>query len=114
MISLISVDEIEEGSSIGIEHQNFYLFAVKKNDQVYLYRNQCPHIGTPLEWEEDKFLDNDNELIRCSTHGALFSIDEGLCLVGPCKGKRIQKIPFVISEGRLSVEEKHLVRKETF
>ena len=50
MISLISVDEIEEGSSKGIEHQNSYLFAVKKNDQVYLYRNQCPHIGTPLDW----------------------------------------------------------------
>jgi nitrite reductase/ring-hydroxylating ferredoxin subunit len=114
MISLISVDEIKEGSSKSIEHQNFYLFAVKKNDQVYLYRNQCPHLGTPLEWEEDKFLDDDNELIRCSTHGALFSIDEGLCLVGPCKGKKIQKIPFVIIRGRVSVEEKYLMLRERF
>ena len=108
MISLISIDEIDEGNSKGIDYENAYLFAIKKNGQIHLYWNRCPHLGTPLEWQEDKFLDEDGELIKCSTHGALFNIDDGLCLIGPCKGKNLQKIPFIIDNGILSVEEKYL------
>ena len=108
MISLISIDEIDEGNSKGIDYENVYLFAIKKNDQIHLYWNRCPHLGTPLEWQEDNFLDEDRELIKCSTHGALFNIDDGLCLIGPCKGKTLQKIPFIIDNGILSVEEKYL------
>lgn len=108
MISLISVDEIEEGKSKGIELENFYMFAVKKDDQVVLYWNRCPHLGTPLEWEEDRFLDPDGALIICSTHGALFRIEDGRCLAGPCKGKHLQPIPFIIDNGMVMVEESAL------
>ena len=108
MISLISIDEIDEGNSKGIDYENAYLFAIKKNDQIHLYWNRCPHLGTPLEWQENNFLDEDGELIKCSTHGALFNIDDGLCLIGPCKGKNLQKIPFIIDNVILSVEEKYL------
>jgi len=110
MIHLISVSEIKEGTSKGIDYENIYLFAIKKNDQIYLYWNRCPHLGTPLEWQEDKFLDDDGELIKCSTHGALFNIEEGLCLLGPCKGKRLQKVPFFIENGMLSIKESCLTR----
>ena len=70
MISLLAIDVIEEGTSKGIEVNGAYLFAVKKDDQLVLYYNRCPHLGTPLEWEEDRFLDADDALIQCSTHGA--------------------------------------------
>ena len=108
MISLISADEIEEGRSKGIELDNHYMFAVKKDGQIFLYWNRCPHLGTPLEWEEDKFLDQDGALIICSTHGALFQIDGGRCLAGPCKGKHLQMIPFILDNGMVMVEEKAL------
>ncbi|NKB34119.1 MAG: Rieske 2Fe-2S domain-containing protein [Pseudomonadales bacterium] len=109
MISLIAVEDIEEGTSKGIDIDNFYLFAVKKDDEIHLYWNRCPHLGTPLEWQEDKFLDADGALIQCSTHGALFKIEDGHCLVGPCKGKNLQKVPFVIDNGMVMVEEAQLV-----
>ncbi len=108
MISLIKTDEIEEGTSKGIELNNLYLFAVKQDDQIFLYWNRCPHIGTPLEWEEDRFLDADGALIQCSTHGALFQIEDGLCLAGPCKGKHLQAIPFLLENGMIMVEESAL------
>ena len=84
------------------------MFAVKKDDQLYLYCNRCPHLGTPLEWEEDRFLDADGALIQCSTHGALFQIDGGQCLAGPCKGKHLQAIPFILDNGLIMVEESAL------
>ena len=59
--------------------------------------------------EHMAFLDDDGELIKCSTHGALFNIEEGLCLLGPCKGKRLQKVPFFIENGMLSIKESCLI-----
>ena len=108
MISIISADEIEEGTSKGFEINNRYMFAVKKDAIVFLYWNRCPHLGTPLEWEENRFLDPDGALIICSTHGALFEIEDGRCLAGPCKGKHLQAIPFIIDKGMIMVEESAL------
>ena len=105
MINLLAVDDIEEGTSKGLEVNNLYLFAVKKDDRIALYFNRCPHLGTPLEWEEDRFLDADGALIQCSTHGALFQIEDGHCLAGPCKGKYLQAVPFIIDNGMIMVEE---------
>lgn len=107
MIKLIDINELDEDTSKGFEINNQYLFAVRKDGEIFLYWNRCPHLGTPLEWEEDRFLDSDGALIQCSTHGALFQIDSGLCLVGPCKGKSLQSIPFVIEEGSLLVNESY-------
>lgn len=108
MISLIEVEAIQEGTSKGIEIENNYLFAVKKDAQIFLYKNSCPHLGTPLEWEEDRFLDNDGALIQCANHGALFQIEDGLCLAGPCTGSSLEAIPFSIDGGEIMVEAKYL------
>ncbi len=81
MITLCHIDDIEEGCSKGFEVLNKYLFAVKKDGRTYLYYNYCPHLGTPLEWQEDQFLDSDGALIQCSTHGALFLIENGQCIL---------------------------------
>lgn len=105
MIAILNRDDIEEGTSKGIEAAGTFLFAVKKDDQIYLYRNRCPHLGTPLEWQEDRFLDADGALIQCSTHGALFQIEDGHCLQGPCKGKFLQAIPFIEDKGVIMVDE---------
>ena len=108
MIQLILIDEIEEGTSRGIDLENAYLFVVKKDGEVYLYFNRCPHLGTPLEWEENRFLDADGALIQCSTHGALFQIEDGHCLVGPCKGKHLQAVPHTVENGWITVKPEDL------
>lgn len=108
MINVVSVDDLAEGASRGLEVNNHYMFAIKKDNQIYLYWNRCPHLGTPLEWEEDQFLDADGALIKCSTHGALFLIENGHCLAGPCIGKYLKAVPFIIDNGMVMVEEKHL------
>jgi nitrite reductase/ring-hydroxylating ferredoxin subunit len=108
MISLLAIDDIEEGTSKGIEVKGAYLFAVKKDDQLVLYYNRCPHLGTPLEWEEDRFLDADGALIQCSTHGALFQIEDGYCLVGPCKGKSLHAMPFKVVDGMVMIDDAQL------
>ena len=112
MIAVLNIEDIEEGSSKGLEANSTYMFAVKKDDQIYLYWNRCPHLRTPLEWEEDRFLDADGALIQCATHGALFRISDGRCLAGPCKGKSLHPVPFIIDNGMVMVE-KHILNLST-
>lgn len=105
MIDLFDTADLAEGEARGLEQHNQYLFVVRKNGNLYLYWNRCPHLGTPLEWEEHRFLDADGALIQCSNHGALFQIDDGRCLVGPCKGKYLQAVPFSMSGSVIQVAE---------
>jgi nitrite reductase/ring-hydroxylating ferredoxin subunit len=103
LIPLFRTHELQDDAAKGIEVQGKQLFAVRKKGEIFLYWNRCPHIGTPLEWEKDKFLDTDKALIQCATHGALFEIGSGRCLVGPCRGKHLKPVPFELADGTVSV-----------
>lgn len=104
MTVLCHIDEIPEDGSKGLEVGEHNLFAVKKDGQVYLYHNQCPHLGVELNWQEDQFLDMDNALIQCATHGALFIIEDGECVAGPCQGQRLVPVPFEIIDQQLRMK----------
>ncbi len=54
--------------------------------QLYAYLNKCPHLGWPLNLEPGRFLDIDNRFLQCSNHMALFEVDSGRCVSGPCPG----------------------------
>jgi nitrite reductase/ring-hydroxylating ferredoxin subunit len=63
---------------------------VRRGGVLYAYENRCPHQGTPLETFPDKFLNEDASLLICSTHGARFRIEDGVCVAGPCLGARLK------------------------
>lgn len=92
MLRLCAPDEVAEGQSRGFEIAEEKLFAVRKDGQLYAYRNRCPHRGIPLEWLPDQFLDASASLIQCATHGALFLIESGECVAGPCAGQSLQEL----------------------
>ena len=83
---------ITEGQSRGFAVGELRLLAVRQQGRVYLYENRCPHRGVPLEWVVDQFLDHSGSLLQCSTHGALFLIDNGECVAGPCAGQSLQAL----------------------
>lgn len=93
MIRLCTTREIPEGHSKGFEIDGLRLFAVRKDGLVHVYENRCPHRQIPLEWLPDQFLDISGSLIQCATHGALFLIDTGECVAGPCAGQFLRPLP---------------------
>ena len=106
MTLLCHTDDIAEGESKSLDLGEWHsFFAVKRDDQIHVYRNSCPHLGVELNWQEDKFLDMDGQLIQCFTHGALFTVESGECLAGPCQGEYLEKMPIEIRGG-----EVHLLR----
>jgi nitrite reductase/ring-hydroxylating ferredoxin subunit len=80
------------------------LFAIRRGEALFVYENACPHIGVPLNWAPDRFLDAKGEHIVCGTHGALFRIADGVCTKGPCIGEAIAPIPFRIEDGVVLVD----------
>jgi nitrite reductase/ring-hydroxylating ferredoxin subunit len=103
MLSVCTVDDIPEDEARGFRIGETSLFVVRRDDALHVYRNSCPHLGIELNWIPDQFLDREGSLIQCSTHGALFRIEDGECLAGPCHGAALEVIPHRIVDGQLLV-----------
>jgi len=103
---LIRAEELKDGSTRAVEHPVVgSIILVRKNGQAHAYRNRCPHTGAPLDWQPGRFLDPSGEHLLCALHGALFRIEDGACLAGPCRGEGLAPLPLVERGGRLYLAE---------
>jgi nitrite reductase/ring-hydroxylating ferredoxin subunit len=98
-------DGRSKGFSLGEGATQRELFVVRTNGRVYAYENSCPHTGAPLDWTPDQFLTVDCDFIQCATHGALFRIETGECLDGPCLGEWLRAVRVVIEDGVVVLED---------
>ena len=73
------------------------VFVVRRGGAVRVWADRCPHHGTPMPWRKDAYLNAAGDRIVCAAHGALFDIDSGLCMQGPCLGDRLRPVPFTLS-----------------
>ena len=93
---LCHLEEIEDGEGKGFVFGRGLarreLVVVRAGRRVYGYVNACPHQGTPLEMEPDRFMNADGSYLLCRTHGALFQIEDGYCVAGPCAGDALTAI----------------------
>lgn len=83
--------------------EKWYGFAVRKDDRVHAYANSCPHTGAMLNWGPDRFLTRAGNQIMCGVHGALFEIETGYCVAGPCQGQSLRELEVRIDAGIVKV-----------
>lgn len=106
---LCALDDIADGGSAGFTFGGDFgrhaVFAVRKGQAVHVYVNSCPHIGAPLNFSPDGFLSIDKTHILCSTHGAQFTIPDGVCVLGPCKGERLKALGVDVRDGSVFVRQ---------
>ena len=107
-ITLCHINDIPEGGSHGFELPQGKLFGVKKRDEIFLYLNRCPHLGLPLEWEANSFMDTEGLYIKCANHGAFFIVENGECIQGPCQGDSLWSIDFRIEDQHILIDEEEL------
>jgi nitrite reductase/ring-hydroxylating ferredoxin subunit len=81
--------------------QLFLSFVVRRNGRLCGYVDRCPHAGTPLAMLPDRYLTREGDLILCSTHGAMFRPEDGLCLAGPCAGRALEPWAVVEADGEV-------------
>jgi nitrite reductase/ring-hydroxylating ferredoxin subunit len=79
----------------------FHGFVVRQGDSLRGYVDRCPHAGLPLTQTLDDYLTPDGSLIACGWHGALFEIDSGRCVGGPCVGQSLTPWPVTVRGGQI-------------
>jgi len=115
---LCRLDDIEDGQAKGftlgqgleagqgVEARE--IFVVRAGARVFGYVNSCPHLGTPLDWQVNRFISLDSGHIMCATHGALFEVESGSCVDGPCVGQNLEPAPVIVDgDGRVRLVEGH-------
>ncbi|WP_027469056.1 Rieske (2Fe-2S) protein [Deefgea rivuli] len=65
---------------------------IRYGGHVYAYINECAHVPIELDYNLGDVFDLSREFLICSTHGAYYNPRNGLCLGGPCTGRRLQAL----------------------
>ena len=61
-------------------------FAIRFEDQVYGYLNQCSHVPMEMDYQPNRFFDSTGQWLMCATHGGMYRPQTGQCIGGPCRG----------------------------
>lgn len=106
-IRLCALSDIKDGNSGGFfaerdDKMTGYI-VVRKGDAAFVYVNSCPHVGSPLDFAPGRFLNPDKSMILCSTHGALFRIEDGHCVSGPCAEQSLTKVAHEVRDGEIYI-----------
>jgi nitrite reductase/ring-hydroxylating ferredoxin subunit len=103
MTPVCRAHEIGEGQARGFVIGNGAtrrdVILVRRDGVLRAYVNSCPHQGTPLETFPDRFLNHDGSILICSTHGARFRVEDGVCVSGPCLGKALAVVAYAERDG---------------
>jgi nitrite reductase/ring-hydroxylating ferredoxin subunit len=52
----------------------------------------CRHRALPLDLGARSPMSDDGRFLLCHQHGALYRLDDGVCVVGPCAGERLSPV----------------------
>jgi nitrite reductase/ring-hydroxylating ferredoxin subunit len=92
---LCAIDEVPEGGALDVvadvDGTSESLIVLRRGDDVAAFLNVCPHAGRRLDWAPGRFLIDQGRLV-CAAHGACFSVPDGACVSGPCRGQRLTEV----------------------
>ena len=91
------------GPGPNADTDRFDMFVIRRGQKIFAYVNACPHALTPLDTFPDRFLTLDATRIICSTHGALFRLEDGFCTSGPCVNKQLIPVPVTLADGEVRI-----------
>ncbi|MPQ77047.1 PfkB family carbohydrate kinase [Hydrogenovibrio sp. JE_KL2] len=71
---------------------------IKHEDQVKAYQNNCPHQDVPLNEAYKVDVNPFEKTMKCSVHDAFFSIEDGVCIEGPCINDELEIVAIEIDD----------------
>ncbi len=80
------------------------VLALREGARVRMWQNVCPHAGRRLDWAPGRFLRDGDHLV-CAHHGAVFELDGGKCVSGPCRGQSLMAIEVDVREGEVWIAD---------
>lgn len=105
---LIARDELPNRQIVAvnadIDGESETILLYRDDDEIQAWLNICPHAGRRLDYAPGKFLMQDGDLV-CAAHGATFSLDNGECVAGPCRGASLKAVPLRYVEGQVCLAD---------
>jgi nitrite reductase/ring-hydroxylating ferredoxin subunit len=100
---LCRLSDIPDGQARGLLREGLddRLCVVRQGGQVFAWLNDCPHEHRPMEYRQDRFLSADGRHLVCHAHAALFEIQTGRCVAGPCRGEHLVAVPARVIDGKV-------------
>lgn len=102
VVTLCDAAEIQDGTARGFDPDDEgqdLIFVVRALGVLSAWRDACPHVnGAPMAWRKDGYLNAEATRIVCHAHGAEFLPENGLCVQGPCIGRRLAAVSIEVSE----------------
>jgi len=77
------------------------VFIQRRGDEVFAYENSCPHAYLPLNMKKGIFTEKLGNYFMCQNHGALFDIESGHCLGGPCNGQALTSMEIELKDDNI-------------
>jgi nitrite reductase/ring-hydroxylating ferredoxin subunit len=74
---------------------------VRAAGEVRGYVDSCPHIGAPLSADPERYLTRRGDFLMCFNHGALFRIEDGVCVAGPCVTRALRPWEVRVADGEV-------------
>ncbi len=72
---------------------------------VRAYKNECRHLPMRLDDREPRDLwDATGRYLVCSSHGARYQPNDGLCVSGPCEGSHLKSLPIEVEAGEVFLD----------
>ncbi len=106
---ICDVDELGEMEARGfvgrVDGMQRNIFAVRRNSKIYIYLNKCPHVGSLIDHIQGQFFAPDGVHLRCGMHGAIFRIEDGVCVTGPCEGESLRRLTTEVRDGGVFLVE---------
>jgi nitrite reductase/ring-hydroxylating ferredoxin subunit len=108
-IRLAPLEIIPDGTArnfvVQLNAGRFHGFVVRRGSDLFGYVDRCPHMGLPLAQILDDYLTPTGDRVVCSWHGALFEVDDGRCVGGPCVGSRLTPWRVTVAGGNIVTAE---------
>ncbi len=94
-ILLAPLADLPEGGAAGFDielgGESTPVLALRSGGEVRVFHNVCPHAGRRLEVAPGRFI-IDADTVVCAAHGACFTIPDGSCVAGPCRGQSLREL----------------------
>lgn len=104
---LCALDDVPDGGGLEVPPacaNTPGVVVLRRGDDVWAYRNVCPHFSIPLNYEPNTFWTYDAEWVMCAHHSAMFRFEDGACMDGPCEGASLTPVVIRIERGQVFLD----------
>jgi nitrite reductase/ring-hydroxylating ferredoxin subunit len=89
--------------SVASEKGDLPVLVTRLERRLHAFVNACPHQYLPLDYQGSNLLSADGTMLMCASHGARFTIEDGVCVDGPAMGCALDRIPVVEADGTVRI-----------